>query len=221
MSVAPADYLAAIEHLPPGAVLRFDDVPWDDYENLLADLGEGYAVRIFYDNGRMEVMAPTSTHEKHKSAINRLVTALSDELDIDFESLGSTTLKSEIRAKGAEPDDCFYVQSAALIIGKDDLDLSHDPPPDVVVEVDRTKSSINKFVIYASLQIPEAWRVAQGRVEFYVLVENSYLSASVSRAFPFLPARVLSEFLQRVFAEGGRKAAREFREWVRENHKTS
>lgn len=56
MSVAPADYLAAIEHLPAGAVLRFDDVPWEDYKNLLADLGEGYAVRIFYDNrGRKKV----------------------------------------------------------------------------------------------------------------------------------------------------------------------
>jgi Uma2 family endonuclease len=221
MSVAPADYLAAIEHLPAGAVLCFDDVPWKDYENLLADLGEGYAVRIFYDNGRMEVMAPASTHEKSKSAINRLVTALGDELDIDVESLGSTTLKAKIKAKGAEPDDCFYIQRALLIIGKDDLDLSHDPPPDVVVEVDRTSSSLNKFVIYASLQIPEVWRVSQGRVEFYVLVEDRYLNASVSRAFPFLPSRVLSEFLQRVFAGGGRKAAREFREWVRENHKSS
>jgi Uma2 family endonuclease len=221
MSVAPADYLAAIEHLPAGAVLCFEDVPWEDYENLLADLGEGYAVRIFYDNGRMEVMAPASTHEKSKSAINRLVTALGDELDIDIESLGSTTLKAEIQAKGAEPDDCFYVQSALLIIGKDNLDLSHDPPPDVVVEIDRTSSSLNKFVIYASLHIPEVWRVARGRIEFFVLVENSYLNVAVSRAFPFLPARVLSEFLQRVIADGGRKAAREFRQWVREHHQTS
>ena len=105
MSVAPADYLAAIEHLPAGAVLRFDDVPWDDYENLLADLGEGYAVRIFYDNGRMEVMAPASTHEKPKSVIHTLVTALRDELDIDIESLGSATLKKEMSATGAEPDE--------------------------------------------------------------------------------------------------------------------
>jgi len=56
MSVATTDYLAAIAHLPAGAVLRIDDVSWEEYENLLADLGEGYAVRIFYDNGRMEVM---------------------------------------------------------------------------------------------------------------------------------------------------------------------
>jgi Uma2 family endonuclease len=221
MSVAPADYLAAIEHLPAGAVLRFDNVSWEDYQNLLADLGEGYAVRIFYDNGRMEVMAPASTHEKTKSAINRLITALGDELDIDVESLGSTTLKAEIKAKGAEPDDCFYVQNAILIIGRNDLELPHDPPPDIVVEVDRTSTSLIKFGIYPALEVPEIWRVSGRLVEFYVLSDNGYDSAPVSRAFPFLTARTLSDFLQRVLTEGGRKAARDFREWVRKHHKPS
>ena len=218
MSVAPADYLAAIEHLPAGAVLRFDDVPWAVYENLLADLGEGYAVRIFYDNGRMEVMAPASTHEKSKSAINRLIMALCDELEIDVESLGSTTLKVEIRAKGAEPDDCFYVQSASLIIGKDDLDLAHDPPPDIAVEIDITNTSLSKFAIYAALNIPEIWRVRGRQVEFYLLTADGYEMTHASRAFPFLPARILTDFLIRVLTEGGRRASHDFREWVREHH---
>jgi Uma2 family endonuclease len=216
MSVATNDYLAVIAHLPAGAVLRVDNVSWEEYENLLADLGEGYAVRIFYDNGRMEIMAPASAHEKAKSAIYRLVTALADELDIDVESLGSTTWKTEMKAKGAEPDDCFYVQNAALIIGKDDLDLAHDPPPDVVVEIDRTSSSLNKFGIYAAFGVPEIWRVAGGQVEFYLLEDNGYDKSPVSIAFPFLPARTLSHFLLRVLTEGSRKVVRDFREWVRE-----
>jgi len=121
MSVSTNDYLTAIAHLPAGAVLRIDDVSWGDYEDLLADLGESYSVRIFYDQGRMEIMAPASTHEKPKSVIHTLVTALRDEMDFDIESLGSTTLKKEMRAAGAEPDDCFYIQNAALVIGKEDL----------------------------------------------------------------------------------------------------
>jgi len=217
MSVATTDYLAAIAHLPAGAVLRVDDVPWEEYENLLADLGESYAVRIFYDNGRMEIMAPASSHEKPKSAINRLVTALSDELDIDLESLGSTTWKVEMKAKGAEPGDCFYVQNAALIIGKDDLDLACDPPPDLVVEIDRTSTSLNKFAIYAAFGVPEIWRVTGRRVTFFVLADDGYEESSVSRAFAFLTAQTLSEFLARMLSEGGRKTARHFREWVREH----
>ena len=218
MSVAPADYLAAIEHLPAGAVLRFDDVPWEDYENLLADLGEGYAVRIFYDNGRMEVMAPASTHEKPKSVIHTLVTAIRDELDIDIESLGSTTLKKEIKAAGAEPDDCFYVQNAVLVIGREDLNLQNDPAPDLVVEIDRTSSALDRFAIYAALGVPEIWRLARRQLRIYLLVGDRYEESPISSVFPFLPATTLSEFVARGLKEGERKVARAFRDWVREHH---
>ncbi|MEK6323820.1 MAG: Uma2 family endonuclease [Acidobacteriota bacterium] len=218
MSVATTDYLAAIAHLPAGAVLRIDDVPWEEYENLLADLGESYAVRIFYDRGRMEIMAPASAHERPKSVINRLITALGDELDIDVESLGSTTLKAEIKARGAEPDDCFYVQNAALIIGKDDLDLMHDPPPDIVVEIDRTSTSLNKFEIYAALGVPEIWRVTGRKVQFYLLADDTYEESPLSSAFPVLTALTLSDFVARALKEGGRKSARAFRKWVRAQH---
>jgi Uma2 family endonuclease len=218
MSVAPADYLAAIEHLAAGAVLCFDDVPWEDYENLLADLGEGYAVRIFYDNGGMEVMAPASTHERPKSIIHTLVTALRDELDTDIESLGSTTLKKEMRAAGAEPDDCFYIQNAALVIGREDLNLTNDPAPDLVVEIDRTSSSLDRFAIYAALGVPEIWRLARRRLSIHLLVENEYEETPVGRAFPFITAQALSEFVARGLKEGERKVAVAFREWVREHH---
>jgi Uma2 family endonuclease len=218
MSVTPADYLAAIEHLPAGAVLCIDDVPWEEYENLLADLGESYSVRIFYDRGRMEIMAPGSAHERPKSIINRLITALSDVLDIDVESLGSTTLKAQIKAKGAEPDDCFYVQNATLIIGIEDLDLMHNPPPDIVVEIDRTSTSLNKFEIYAALGVPEIWRVTGRKVQFYLRADDTYEESPFSSAFPFLTAFTLSDFVARAIKEGGRRSAFAFRKWVREHH---
>lgn len=219
MSVATTDYLAAIAHLPAGAVLRIDDVSWEEYESLLGDLGDDYAVRIFYDQGRMEIMAPASTHEKPKSVLHTLVTALRDELDIDVESLGSTTLKTEMKAKGAEPDDCFYIQNAALVIGKEDLDLMDDPPPDLVVEIDRTSMSLNRFAIYAGLRVPEIWRVVSHRVDIYLLSDEQYQKSPNSDAFPFLTAEALSEFLTRGLAEGERKVARAFRAWVREHHR--
>ncbi|HSE98233.1 MAG TPA: Uma2 family endonuclease [Blastocatellia bacterium] len=215
MPATTTDYLAAIAHLPAGASLRIDDVSWDEYEQLLADLGEGYSVRIFYDRGSMEVMAPASAHEKPKSVIHRLVTTLSDELDI--ESLGSTTLKAEMKAKGAEPDDSFYIQNAPLVIGRDDLDLKRDPAPDLVVEINRTSASLNKFTIYAELGVPEIWRVAGRSVHIYILDEDHYDSSIASRAFPFLSAQMISDFLARGLAEGERKAARAMREWVREH----
>ncbi len=33
-------YMDAIEHLPSGATLRLSDVSWDEYEELLAQIGD-------------------------------------------------------------------------------------------------------------------------------------------------------------------------------------
>jgi Uma2 family endonuclease len=222
MSVATTDYSLAIAHLPAAAVLRLDNVPWEEYEQLLADLGPGYAVRIFYDRGRMEIMGPSAGHERPKNIMATLVAALRDELDIDVESLGSTTFRSELKAKGAEPDDCFFIKNASLIIGSDvdDYDLERMPPPDIAVEVDRTNASLDKFVIYAALGVPELWRVHKKTVRIYLLSGDHYSESATSRAFPFLASQTLSEFLALGLAEGGRKAARAFRAWLREQQQS-
>jgi Uma2 family endonuclease len=218
MPIAATDYLEAIAHLPNGASVTFDGVAWQDYENLLADLGPGYSVRIFYDEGRMEIMAPTPAHERAKNMLIALVYALRDELDVDIESLGSTTFRSKAKAKGFEPDDCFYVEHfAAALRMEDEFNPQRDPPPDIVVEVDRARTSLDKFVIFAALGVPEIWRVFKKEVRFYVLTGDSYAEVSTSRAFSFLDSSVLSEFIVMGLAEGGRKAARAFRTWVREN----
>jgi Uma2 family endonuclease len=218
MPIAANQYLEAIADLPNGATQTFDCVTWQDYEDLLAGLGPGYSVRIFYDEGRMEIMAPTPAHERAKNMLIALVYALRDELDVDIESLGSTTFRSKVKAKGFEPDDCFYVEHfAAALRMEEEFNPRRDPPPDIVVEVDRARTSLNKFAIFAALGVPEIWRVFKREVRIYVLTGDSYAEVSTSRAFPFLASRVLSEFIVMGLAEGGRKAARAFRIWVREN----
>jgi len=217
-AAAAPEFAGIIPKLPPGSSLRMDDVSWDDYEELLADLGESYPVRIFYDQGRMEIMSPTSMHERPKNVVHDLVSILRDELDVDVESLGSTTYKEEWKAKGAEPDDSFYIQNASAVMGKDeDLDLAHDPPPDLVVEVDRSSSSLDRFPIYAGLGVPELWRIYQRRVRIWLLEGGPYAESSHSRAFPFLTADVISDFLEKGITGSSRKAAQEFRQWIRQH----
>lgn len=211
------NYIEAITHLADGEVRTFDGVRWEEYEKLLADLGPGYSARIFYDEGRMEIMAPTPAHEKAKNILITLIFALRDELEIDLESLGSTTFRSQAKAKGAEPDDCFYVEhfEAALRM-EDEFNPDRDPPPDIVVEIDRSRTSLNKFAIFAALGAPEVWRVFKKEVRFYVLTDEAYAEIPNSRAFPFLDSRTLIKFIALGLAEGGRKAGIAFRSWLRE-----
>ncbi len=216
MSVAVANSLIeVIDYLRPGAVYRDDHVTWEEYEQLLEDLGPSYSVRIFYDQGRMEIMSPLPAHEKPVKVLHRLITAISDELDIDIESLGSSTLKKELKDKGAEPDDCFYVQHAAQMIGRTDLDLHLDPPPDIAIESDLTSSSLDRFAIYAGLGVPELWRISNQYVRLWLLEAEEYKTSETSLAFPFLTATALNEHLVLGLTEGERKAARAFRTWIR------
>lgn len=216
MSVAVAsDYLEVVAHLPKGTKLTAESVSWDEYEQLLKDLDQSHAVRIFYNHGKMEINAPNFPKVRIGQILRTLIAAISDQLDIDIESLGSSTLKSQMSKAGAEPDASFYIKNAALIHGSLDLDLALDPPPDIVIESDYTSSSLDKFSIYASLAVPEIWHIANQYVSLWKLENHSYVEVEKSPSFPFLSADKLNEFLVQGIQEGERKAAKSLREWIR------
>ncbi len=215
MSVQTEDYLDAITHLPPGGRLTLYEIGWEEYEQLLDQLGDGYHCRISYDDGRLEIMTPSARHERYKNLLHSLLLILSDELNQEILSYGSTTLKLKPKRKGAEGDDCFYIQHAGQIGQKDQLDLTSDPPPDLVVEIDVTHDSARKFAIYAALGVPEIWHYDGTRFSIWSLGNGAYAPAPSSLAFPFLTADHLAEFVANSEAQGPMKARSVFRAWVR------
>ena len=102
--------------VPPGNKVRLQNVSWEMYESILEELGEGYAVRLAYYKGTLEIRMPLPKHEKAKSLIGYLVNVLLEELNIDCEVLGSTTFKRQDMQTGVEPDDCFYIQNQAAVL---------------------------------------------------------------------------------------------------------
>ena len=68
------------------------------------------------------------------------------------------TFKRRKRRRGLEPDECYWIQSEPMVRGKDKIDLRRDPPPDLVIEVDWTHSSLDRLAIFAALLVPEVWR---------------------------------------------------------------
>ncbi|MGH9751664.1 MAG: Uma2 family endonuclease [Blastocatellia bacterium] len=207
--------------LPINASLVVNDVTWDEYEEFLVDLNDSPYVRVFYDHGRMEIMSPAKRHERGKNVVNHLVTAIGFEYGILLTSYASTTLKRELDLRGAEPDDSFYIQNAARAIANQDenLDLETEPPPDLVIEVDRASSSLNKFVIYAALGVPEFWRLIGKRARFYLLRDGRYEESEKSGAFPFLTAEALATFLEQGIKEGEIAATLAFRKWLNDNRR--
>ena len=215
MSTHTADYLEAIEHLPQGAMLRLERITWNEYEQMLEELIGHPGMRVSYDEGRVEIMSPTTEHEKYKDFMYSMVSHLSKELGIKLETRGSATYKQERFLKGAEPDYSFYIQNVSSIIGKRYINLSVDPPPDVVVEIDITSESLGKFPIYAAFGVPEIWRYDGESAQIYHLVNQSYIEAGQSLAFACLTAQALTDFIEQSKTEGQSAALAAFRQWVR------
>jgi Uma2 family endonuclease len=204
-----------IDRMPADSVLIQHGVSWDDYEELLEAVGEAGSLRICYDEGTLQVMSPSSKHENRAILIERLVDLLSIRQRIKVLFYGSTTIKKRREQKGAEPDACFYVQTADAVGTKEQIDFNTDPPPDVVVEIDIHHESISKFPIYAAFGIPELWRDDGETLTIYHLRDGQYVVSEASQALPIFTSAVLTQFLARSPKEDQYDIVLAFEEWLK------
>ena len=114
-----------------------DGVSWQTY-SALVDESEHASGRMTYDQGTLEIMSPLMPHESSKSLIGRMIEMFTLIRRIDIRTSASTTFRRTDLKRGFEADESYYVQNAELIRGKREIDLSIDPPPDLVVEVEIT-----------------------------------------------------------------------------------
>src|SRR5215471_7914007 len=144
--------------IPPEQRTLLRDISWDTYQRRLDERGDKSTPRLTYSHGLLEIMSPLSEHEKIARFITLMSTGWGNELGIDIVDFGSTTFEREDLASGFEPDACYYAQSLGKIDDQDKIDLSKDPPPDLVVEIDITNSYLNNLPMFAQIGIPEVWR---------------------------------------------------------------
>ena len=198
----------------PGQRIQLQDVNWSEFEAILDELGDKRASRIAYSDGVLEIRMPLPKHEKAKVLIGDMVKILLEELDIDNEGFGSSTFKRRDTGKGIEPDDCSYIENSAQIVGKDRIDLTIDPPPDLAIEVDVTSKT--GLDAYQALGVPELWRLDEGLLRISVLQDGQYQDANISPHFPDFPIiEIVSEFLERNQTERRSEILKAFRQWVR------
>jgi Uma2 family endonuclease len=194
-------------------------INWETYERLLADLADRSAPRLTFDRGVLEIMSPTAEHEEHNRTLALLVEVVTEELHINIRRLGSTTFKRQDLLKGFEPDSCFYIQSAQRIRGKKRIDLTQDPPPDLVIEIDWTSSSLDRFPIFAHVGVAEVWRYDSSCVRIFRLAGEQYEEVAQSVALPLLTSAVVTQFLADSTELESTVWLRHLREWVRKQAK--
>ena len=168
--------------MPPGQRLLIQQLKWQDFEQILSELGDQRSARIAYSHGNLEIRMPTPEHEVDKELIGDLVKIILDELELDCECFGSTTFKRKNMDSGIEPDQCFYIQNHAVMRGKRRVDLSVDPPPDLAIKVDVTSKT--QLSAYAALGVAELWCYGKEQFSIYVLSEVTTSSSTPVRQCP-------------------------------------
>lgn len=191
-------------------------VSWQTYERLVDELEDHPGVRLTYLRGTLELMTPSFSHDWIKTLLGRVIEAFTLELGIPLKSGGSTTFKRADFEKGLEPDECYWVQSELRVRHKSEIDLTVDPPPDLAVEVEVSRGSVDKLAVYAALGVPEVWRHDGTTLHVLSLGEaGDYEEVERSRALPSLPLVEVARVLDRREELDETSLVREFQLWAR------
>jgi len=187
-----------------------ENVRWDTFVEL-ADQRRGSVPRMTYDEGVLELMSPRRQHENIGCLVGRLVETYTEALEIEIQSVASTTFKRKDLQKAFEADESYYIEHAEQIRPKQEVDLLVDPPPDLVIEVEITSSAIRKLKLFAAMNVPEVWRHDGERLLMYQLSNGRYDSIVSSKALPGLTAAMVDSILDKRFEFGETALVREFR----------
>lgn len=191
------------------------NVSWKTFEKLLNEMGESH-YRVTYDEGDLEFMTLSFGHENWGEWIGRLIFFIALECGLPLSSGGSTTLKKSARKKGLEPDKCFWLKHEKEMRGKKEWSTLGDPPPDLAVEIDITRSWLDREGIYAALGVPEIWNFDGSTFRVLVLGANGkYREKSKSLAFPWLPIDGFAQFVTMLGGTDEVSLIRKFTEWLR------
>jgi Uma2 family endonuclease len=203
---------------------RFSGVSWDDYEAMLRIAADG-PLRVLYDQGEMEVVMPSYRHEALTRLFQTLMTDLLRALRLPYKSGGSTPFRRQGLAWGLEPDNCYYLR---------DLDRLRVPPepeeegqaepgpeaiaiPDLAIEVEVSRSALDKLAIYAALAVSEVWRFdGQSLTVHRLRPDGTYEAAEASALLPQVPIPALAVWLRRGLALDEMTWGDQVLDWIRQ-----
>lgn len=188
---------------------------WQDYQSLCQQRGDGSIPRIKYRSGEVLLMAPLPKHGRDAHLIANVITTLLDHIGREYDAFTPVTMELP-EESGIEPDYCFYIDNWEAVSGKERIDWSVDPPPDLVLEIDVTSySDVNDYLPY---QVPEVWLFRKNQLLIYQLQGTEYRLETQSRYFPNMSLQdTIALVLQLAYSRNTSTAIRELRQRLGNN----
>lgn len=201
--------------VPTDQRIVLHNVGWNTYESLVAANAERGTPRLTFDRGTLELMSPGRDHELANRNAAFLVRYVVAELGVRFLDVGSMTYKQPIEQRGFEADSSFYIEPVDLTRPLSDLDSHLDPPPNLVIEIDVSRSSISKLDLFAQLGVSEVWVWENDEARFFVLAGDQYVAVDRSQLIPVFTPQILTRFLTTARTTDSVDWHRAVRDWVR------
>ena len=152
---------------------------WEQFKTLQNYFEQWGGARVSYLDGTLQLMTISFEHESRKSQIARLLEVFLLKEGVEFFIHGSTTLESEIKKAGKEPDESYSFESLKKL-------------PELAIEISITSGGIDTLEIYRRWKIPEVWIWEREVLQVFVLRNRSYAPAAASSHFPKLDLALLA-----------------------------
>ena len=98
---------------------------------------------------------------------------------------------------------------------RDQIDLTVDPPPDLVIEIDISRSSLDRFPIFANIGVLEVWRYDGTCLTIFTLRAGTYQEVAASAVFPGVTSQIISQFIEESATMPHTVWLRRVRAWAR------
>src|SRR5262249_41060948 len=116
-------------------------IDWQTYQVMGKLLADRPGLRITYERGTLEFMTTSPKHEIYKKHFSRFIEIMAEECEKPYTSAGSMTFQKEEIERGLEADDCFWIDHEPQMRGKLTWDPDTDPPPDLALEIEVSRSA--------------------------------------------------------------------------------
>lgn len=195
--------------------LLLSHVSWETYDALL-DVCADRRLRHTYDHGRLEFMTRSSVHEIYKSLLGMFIVILVEEFDLKVFLGGKMTLRRADLSRGLEPDQCYWIANEDKVRGRTELDFPLEPPPDLFVEIEISRTVLDRLEILAALGVREVWRLNGEQLQVGVLqADGQYAWGETSPTFPKIPVKEIPALLELANSLDHMSILKKFRDWTR------